>query len=100
MMELTLTGASTVSDNAASSLHTDVPQNNGTSNNQLSNVNASHSHSHGHHNHPHNGGGCCSAHAAAGQRKINASALLPSREQVQRFKKRQTLPHDIASQCD
>lgn len=87
-MELTLTGASTVSDNAASPLHTDAPQNNGTSNNQLSNVNASHSHSHshGHHNHPHNGGGCCSAHAAAGQRKINASALLPSREQVQRFK--------------
>mmetsp|Transcript_18381 Transcript_18381/g.36848 ORF Transcript_18381/g.36848 Transcript_18381/m.36848 type:complete len:778 (-) Transcript_18381:38-2371(-) len=87
-MELTLTGASTLSDNVASPQDR-TPKINDQTMTQQSNGNGSHSHNHGHvhhHGHAHNGGGgCCDSHAAP-PKKINASALLPSKEQVQRFK--------------
>ena len=85
-MELTLTGASTLSNNVSSPLHTADTKNNDQATTQQSNGNGSHLHNQSHnHGHKHDGGGCCDAHAAP-PRKINASALLPSREQVQRFK--------------
>jgi ankyrin repeat protein len=90
-MELTLTGASTLSDNVASPLHTAATKSNDQATTQDHGRGShSHTHSHGHshghgHSHTHNGEGCCDSHAPP-PRKINASALLPSREQVQRFK--------------
>lgn len=70
-MELTLTGASTLSDRPVAST---------TSHSH------DHSHSHGHshgHSHSHNGGSCC---APPKPKKIDASVLLPTPEQVTRFK--------------
>eukprot|EP00574_Skeletonema_japonicum_P008687 CAMPEP_0201729680 /NCGR_PEP_ID=MMETSP0593-20130828/19736_1 /ASSEMBLY_ACC=CAM_ASM_000672 /TAXON_ID=267983 /ORGANISM="Skeletonema japonicum, Strain CCMP2506" /LENGTH=785 /DNA_ID=CAMNT_0048222065 /DNA_START=74 /DNA_END=2431 /DNA_ORIENTATION=- len=93
-MELTLTGASTLSNSVASPQDAVAPNNQDTTTTQQSSNGHSHSHthnqSHNHrqHGHVHNGGGgggCCDAHSAP-PRKIHASALLPSKEQVQRFK--------------
>ncbi|KAL7493559.1 hypothetical protein ACHAWT_002689 [Skeletonema menzelii] len=77
-MELTLTGASTLSNKVASP-HAAANNNDQTTAHQ-GNEHGSHSHNHGHGH-----AGCCNSHAAP-PRKINASALLPSKEQVQRFK--------------
>ena len=95
-MELTLTGGSTLSDNDSQStpLHA-----NGRSHanggraavhaHQGGSLSQSHTHNHGHgHNHS-NGpqGQCCNSHAAARPPvKIDASTLLPSKEQAQRFR--------------
>lgn len=90
-MELTLTGASTLS-NSVTPQDVAAPNNKDQTTTQQSNGHShSHTHNNSHHNHGHghnhapNGRGCCDAHSAP-PRKINASALLPSKEQVQRFK--------------
>ena len=87
-MELTLTGASTLSNNVAPQ-HTNAKKTTSTeqttAQDSNGNGNLSHSHNHSHgKSHNHHGGDCCESHAPT--RRINASALLPSREQVYRFK--------------
>lgn len=69
-MELTLTGASAINDRHVAS---------------ASSHSHDHSHSHGHshsHSHASHGAGCC----APKPKKIDASVLLPTPEQVARFK--------------
>ena len=90
IMELTLTGGSTLSDNNARSttpVHSNVG---GTMNNNAATATASHNHghSHNHGSHNHQAGACCNnAHAHPRPVvKIDASTLLPSKEAVQRFK--------------
>ena len=94
-MELTLTGGSTLSDNDSQStpLHANLGSSNNIGNGgQVGSLPQSHNHSHSHgHNHSHSHGNhgqsCCSPHSAPRPVvKIDASTLLPTKEQVQRFK--------------
>eukprot|EP00579_Thalassiosira_antarctica_P032124 CAMPEP_0202001666 /NCGR_PEP_ID=MMETSP0905-20130828/7710_1 /ASSEMBLY_ACC=CAM_ASM_000554 /TAXON_ID=420261 /ORGANISM="Thalassiosira antarctica, Strain CCMP982" /LENGTH=386 /DNA_ID=CAMNT_0048558407 /DNA_START=45 /DNA_END=1201 /DNA_ORIENTATION=+ len=97
-MELTLTGGSTLSDHSPSTpLHASNANANGANTNngsqataaamnQQGNLSQSHNHNHSH-GHNHAGKSCCNTPAAPRPTpKIDASTLLPSNEQVQRFK--------------
>ena len=76
-MELTLTGASTSSDRPAIAKS--------SSHNHNHSNGHSHNHSHGHsHGHSHSHGSSCCAPKPV--KKIDASVLLPTPEQVSRFK--------------
>lgn len=94
-MELTLTGGSTLGDN--DSQLTPVHSNGGRA--TVGGVSGSqqqpqghhhhhgHSHNHGHgHGHNHGHGQCCGAPPPRAPPKIDASTLLPTEEQVRRFR--------------